>query len=173
MMKYKRNIILLILIGIVVLFFALKDDFDEIVNLLINANKLYILIAIAFVVISDIFKSISVKKLVVSSGYDYKFKDAFYLMIMTNFFNGITPFSLGGQPFELYVMKKENKIGYVSGTNILFKDFYTYQMAFILLGLLCFIVSSTCNMVLYFKNYMVRSNYKFSSCIILNIYTTF
>ena len=35
-MKYKRNIILLVLIGIIVLFFALKDDFDEIVNLLLN-----------------------------------------------------------------------------------------------------------------------------------------
>ena len=38
-MKYKRNIILLVLIGIIVLFFALKDDFDEIVNLLLNSNK--------------------------------------------------------------------------------------------------------------------------------------
>ena len=84
-MKYKRNIILLVLIGIIVLFFALKDDFDEIVNLLLNSNKIYILIALLFVLISDIFKSISVKKLVVDSGYDFTFKNAFSLMVIVPF----------------------------------------------------------------------------------------
>ena len=148
-MKYKRNIILLVLIGIIVLFFALKDDFDEIVNLLLNSNKIYILIALLFVLISDIFKSISVKKLVVDSGYDFTFKNAFSLMVMTNFFNGITPFSLGGQPFELYVLKKEDNIGYVAGSNILFKDFYTYQMAFIILGIICYLITRLFDLVVY------------------------
>ena len=138
-MKYKRNVILLVIVGIIVLFFALKDDFDEIMRLLLNANKMFILVAILFVLISDILKSIAVKKLIINSGYDCKLKDSLTLMIMTNFFNGITPFSLGGQPFELFVMKKKKKIGYVAGTNILFRDFYTYQMAFVILGVLCFI----------------------------------
>ncbi len=148
-MKYKRNIILLVLVGIIVLFFALKDDFDEIISLLLNSNKIYILIALLFVFISDVFKSISVKKLIINSGYDYTFRNALSLMIMTNFFNGITPFSLGGQPFELYILKRDSNIGYVSGTNILFKDFYTYQMAFIILGLICYLVTSLFNMVVY------------------------
>ncbi len=148
-MKFKRNILLIILVGIIVLFFALKDDFDEIMNLLLNSNKLYIIISLIFVFISDVFKSISLKKIVVNSGYSFTFKKALSLMITANFFNGITPFSLGGQPFELFVLKKEDNIGYVDGTNILFKDFYTYQMAFILLGAICYICSSLFNMVVY------------------------
>ena len=71
-------------------------------------------------------------------------------MLMTNFFNGITPFSLGGQPFELYVLKKDNNIDYVSGSNILFRDFYTYQIALMFL-------SSISMVIVYTSNILIRS----------------
>lgn len=148
-MRYRKNIVLLILVGIIVLFFALKDDFDEIINLLLNSNKFYIFVSLIFVFIADVFKSISLKKIIINSGHNYSFGKALFLMVIANFFNGITPFSLGGQPFELLVLKKEDNIGYVDGTNILFKDFYTYQMAFIFLGAICFICSSAFNMIVY------------------------
>ena len=141
MKSFRKNIILLILICIIVLYFVLKDDFNGIVELLINSNKLYILIAIGFMLISDIFKGVSVSRLVKASGYTYSVKNGFLLMLMTNFFNGITPFSLGGQPFELYILKKDSNVDYITGSNVLFKDFYTYQMALMFLSTLCIILT--------------------------------
>ena len=140
MNKLGKKIFVLVLICIIILYFILKDDFNGIINLVINSNKLYILIAVLFVIGSDIFKGKSVSILVSKSNFDYKFKDGFMLMLMANFFNGITPFSLGGQPFELYIMKKDNNIDYISGTNVLFKDYYTYQIAFMFLSTISIII---------------------------------
>ena len=70
---------------------------------------------------------------------------------MTNFFNGITPFSLGGQPFELYILKKDNNVDYVSGTNVLFKDFYTYQIAFMFLSTLAIILTYSLKIIIMSK----------------------
>ena len=151
MKKFRKNIIFLIAICIIILFFVLKDDFNGITNLLINSNKKYILIAILFMLISDMLKGISISSLVRASNFKYKNKDGFVLMLMTNFFNGVTPFSLGGQPFELYMMKKDNDVDYISGTNVLFKDYYTYQMALMFLTIVCLISNYIFGIVLYNK----------------------
>ena len=136
MKKFSKNIFLLIIVCFIVLYFVLKDDFNGIVDLIINSNKLYILIAILFVFLSDVLKGYSMYKLV-GPTYNFKFLNGLSLMLMANFFNGVTPFSLGGQPFELYVLKKDSDIDYVSGANILFKDFYTYQIGLMFLCTIC------------------------------------
>ena len=75
MKKLRKNIILLVLICIVILYFILKDDFNGILDLIINSNKLYILIAILFVIFSDVFKGKSISLLIKRSKFKYKFKD--------------------------------------------------------------------------------------------------
>ena len=139
MKKFRKNIFLLIIICFIVLYYVLKDDFNGIVDLIINSNKIYILIAILFVFASDLLKGYSLYRLV-GPNYKFKYSNGLSLMLMTNFFNGITPFSLGGQPFELYVLKKDSNIDYVSGANILFKDFYTYQIGLMILCTICIIL---------------------------------
>ena len=42
MKKLRSNIITLVIVSALVLFFVLKDDFDEIISVLLSANKLYI-----------------------------------------------------------------------------------------------------------------------------------
>lgn len=147
MKKYTKNIFLLILICIIVLFFVLKDDFDGIVNLILNSNKKYILISMALIFISDLIKGFSLYKLV-GPKFKFSFKNGLSLMLVANFFNGITPFSLGGQPFELYVLKKDSNIDYVSGANILFKDFYTYQLGFMFLTIICVFLTYSSNLLI-------------------------
>ena len=78
MKKFRKNIIFLIAICIIVLFFVLKDDFNGITKLLINANKMYILIAILFMLISDMLKGISISSLVRASNFKYKNKNYFF-----------------------------------------------------------------------------------------------
>lgn len=149
MKKLRSNIIALIVVSALVLFLVLKDDFNEIIDVLLNSNKIYIFIGILIVLLGDLFKSLSVSSIIRKSKKEYKFKDGFLLTLKTNFFNGVTPFSLGGQPFQLYSLKKKDDINYVTGVNILFKDFYTYQMALVILSTICLIINYLLNIVIF------------------------
>lgn len=59
----------------------------------------------------------------------------------------MTPFSLGGQPFQLYVLKKTSNIDYTTGANILFKDYYSYQMALMFLGIIFVVLDKVFNIL--------------------------
>ena len=52
---------------------------------------------------------------------------------MTFFFNAVTPFSTGGQPFQIYVLKK-NKVPISDGTNIIMQESIIHQIAVIVVG---------------------------------------
>ena len=141
MKKVKYNFILLVLISIIILFFILKDDFYGITDVLLNSNKWYILVILVIILINDLFKSLSMKLLIKEVKNRYTIKDAIILTLKTNFFNAITPFSLGGQPFQLYTLKSDSNIDYATGANILFKDMYSYQLAFVTTGVLCYLLN--------------------------------
>lgn len=53
--------------------------------------------------------------------------------LITQFFNGITPFSTGGQPMEIYMLTEHNiKTSYA--TNVTIQNFVFYQTALVILG---------------------------------------
>ncbi len=149
MKKIKSKLILILILTIIILYFILKDDFNGIIDVLLNSNKYYFILAIFIIGVSDFFKSISFYYLINDVDNNYTFKDAIILTVTSNFFNGITPFSLGGQPFQLYMLKKKNNIDYTTGINILFKDFYSYQLAFVTLGVLSILINKFTDIVIY------------------------
>ena len=89
-------------------------DFERTIEVLKTSKLIYIILGALVILIGDMLKGRSIYLLVSEYSSKYKFKDAFRLTLQTNFFNGITPFSLGGQPFQLYLLKKRNNIDYVS-----------------------------------------------------------
>lgn len=147
MKKVKSKVLLLILLTIIILFFILKDDFNGILSALLSSNPIYLILIFLVIILAEFIKGIALYIIIKNNKKNYKFKSAFSLAIKTNFFNGITPFSLGGQPFELYTLKKNDNIDYVTGTNILFKDFYAYQIALVLLATIFLIINYIFNIV--------------------------
>ena len=71
----------------------------------------------------------------------YKLKDTFILMCSAQFFNAITPFSSGGQPFQMYLLKKQG-IKVTDSGNALLQNFFTYQLALIIMGTFAVITNS-------------------------------
>ena len=59
-------------------------------------------------------------------------------MITTQLFHAITPFASGGQPWQIYRLKKDG-IPLSKSTNIIIEDFITYQLALVLLGIIAVI----------------------------------
>ena len=70
-----------------------------------------------------------------------KLKDTFILMCSAQFFNAITPFSSGGQPFQIYLLKKQG-IKVTDSGNALLQNFFTYQLALIIMGTFAVVTNS-------------------------------
>ncbi len=54
-------------------------------------------------------------------------------MITTQFFHAITPFAAGGQPWQIYKLKKDG-LSLGESTNVIIQDFIAYQIALVFLG---------------------------------------
>jgi len=128
----KKNTLILLLITIMVLFFILKDNIDNIIKTISTMNYLYVLIAILFYFISIILKAYVVYK-TINDKEKLNLLEAIKHNLITQFFNGITPFSTGGQPMEIYMLTEHNiKTSYA--TNVTIQNFVFYQTALVILG---------------------------------------
>ena len=140
-LKSKLNFLILILLTFVVLYFSLKDDFNTTIHTILQINIFWFIIAILFVFIFWSFRTIPLYTFVHKFQKQYTFKKAFRLTLSTQFFNAITPFATGGQPFQVYYLKK-NGIKISDGTNIIIQNFIVYQIALIILGILAILLNA-------------------------------
>ncbi len=132
--EIKKNTIFLLLITLVVLFVIFKDSYHDIINTLASMNKVYILIAVFFFFLSIFIKSIA-NYIIINDDNKMSLKECFKHDLIIQFFNGITPFSTGGQPMEIYMLTEHNISG-IKATNISIQNFIFYQTALVLYGLL-------------------------------------
>lgn len=129
----KFNFIFILFLTGIVLFFSLKDNFLEVIKQMQNLNLFWLFIAFLLVVGHWFFSSLAMYFIGKKFKQNLKFNRIFKLNVVTQFFNGVTPFASGGQPYQIYALKKE-KISLVNSTNISIETFVTYQLALIILG---------------------------------------
>ena len=136
----KKNTIILLLITIIILFLVLKDDFNNIINTLSKVDFKFILLAIIFWTLSVVIKAYINYK-TVNNKEKINIKEAIKHNIITQFFNGITPFSSGGQPMEIYMLT-EHGISGTQATMITIQNFIFYQTALVLYGIVAILYNS-------------------------------
>lgn len=140
----KKNSAILLIITIVVLFFLLKDNMGEIFSTLSKINLLYLLVAIMLYFAYIISKSYIIYKCVDEKD-KLSFKEAIKHNIITQFFNGITPFSTGGQPMEVYMIAEHN-IKVSKATSVTLENFIFYQTALVIYGVIAVVCNWTFNL---------------------------
>ena len=133
----KKNTILLLIITLVVLYIVLKDDWNEIVNAMKTIDIKFILLALIFYFLSIVIKGY-VNYLIVNDKDKISIKEAIKHNLITQFFNGVTPFSTGGQPMEIYMLT-EHDIPLSKATNQTIQSFIFYQIALVICGALAVI----------------------------------
>ena len=133
-LKKNLNIIILIFIAILVLYFSLKDNFKETINQIVNMNIGYLLMVFVLLVLYWLFRSYPMYSFCKKINQDFKYLSAVVLTLRTQFFNAITPFATGGQPYQIYYLKRCN-IDYASSTSIVLENFIVYQIALVVLGI--------------------------------------
>lgn len=140
MKKYKLNITLLVLVSLLIMYLIMKDDFSEIMDNLLNTNVFYLLICIVLMILNIFFQTCSMHLYLKEIDKNYKFKDTFVLMYCAQFFNAITPFSSGGQPFQVYLLNKQG-IGVSESANALLQNFFSYQLSLTIIGTISIIAN--------------------------------
>jgi len=129
------NIIILIIITIVVLYCSLKDDFNNIVDKIVNVNLGYFLIAILMIIIYWGLRSYALYVITKKMDNNNKYRNSFQLTLRTQFFNAVTPFATGGQPYQVYYLTQQG-LSISKSTNVIIQNFIVYQIALVFLGIL-------------------------------------
>ena len=141
-MKNKSKIIInLIIIFVVlslVLYFSLKDNYQEIIDNIKNMNIIWLIISIIILIISRIFSAVSSYQMTKANDHHVSFLRAIQINLIIPFFHGVTPFAGGGQPMEIYYLHNE-KIPLGKSTNIVLQNFIVYQTALIIISLIAVI----------------------------------
>ena len=133
--KYIINTLIILVITSVVLYFALKDNFDKTLHIILNANKLLILLVIVIMLVAFSLQSYGLYKIAKEYNNELSFKDIFKQIIIVQFFNGITPFSTGGQPMQVYMLNKSG-LSIANSTITILQNSILFQVALVLCGIL-------------------------------------
>ena len=149
MKNTKRNSLIILIITVLVLLFILKDDYQEIMYHLKNANLLWLFITIVLYFVYFLLDQLSLHNIIKQYNDKFKFQFSLYLGIITKFFNGITPLATGGQPMEVYEMHKKG-ISYSNGANIVIQNYIVFQIALVFWA----IISITLNQIFHFFEYI-------------------
>lgn len=143
----KFNFILIVLLTILVLYFSLKDNFFETIKQIKDLNFIWLIVAFILLLGYWLFSSISMKLITKKFQKNIKMSKIFKINVITQFFNGITPSSSGGQPYQIYALKKSG-LKLIDSSNVSIQTFVCYQSALVLLGL----VALFCNRFFHFFN---------------------
>lgn len=142
--KYIFNFLLIAIVLAIVLYFSLKDNYQEIISTILKMNYLWIFVAILSLIIYRLCASLGHYYIIKANNGKVSYLKCFQINLMILFFHGVTPFAGGGQPMEIYFLHKEG-IPVTKATNITLQNFIVYQIALILTGLFALIYNRIFN----------------------------
>lgn len=136
----KKNYIILLLIVLVVLYFTLKDNLTLVLNQILNLNWWWLLLALIFMGTYGLLRTLSLHSIIKDFKKDFKITNTIKNMLITQFFNGTTPFASGGQPAQIYFLKTQG-IDLATSTSIVIQNFVVYQLVLIIYGLVSIVLN--------------------------------
>lgn len=121
------QVVLLLSFTAVTLYFLLRDHFFDVVDELLRMNFWWVLVTIILIFAFWLLKALSTHVLTKQIQPSFKFASSLKMNIIIQFFNSITPFSVG-QPIQIGLLKKYD-ISTTDSTNITIQNFIVYQIA--------------------------------------------
>ena len=103
------------------------NDINAIFEVLKTADVKYILLSVLAIFIYLALYPLSLCILTRARGTDIKFGRTYNIAMTEHFFNGITPFATGGQPFQAYAYAK-SKVKVSESTGLLLMNFIVFML---------------------------------------------
>ena len=137
--KYIRNFILFILVIILTFYIVLKDQsITDILNVFVNIDHKYIIIAIASMCLYFLCESINIGRILKTLGEKSHFFRNVKYSLIGFFFSAVTPAASGGQPMQVYYMHKD-KISVGNATLTLLINLISVQVVTISIAIVSLI----------------------------------
>lgn len=131
-----KFILFLVVTIIVIVILLVNNDIAQIWETLKNVDIKWLLVALLFLLAYIVFNPLSLVILGKSKTEDsVKIRDSMMIGTVEYFFNGITPFSTGGQPFQIYSYKKIG-VSYHRASGIILMNFVVSQLSIVIMCLL-------------------------------------
>lgn len=130
----KRNLIILSTITSIILYLALKGEISNILDIILKVNLIWLSLAILCILLYWVFEAKTLHIMLQTYDEDFSYLEVLKLVVSTQFFNGITPFSTGGQPFQIYVLSQRSKLPISSITSASIHNFIIYQTVLVIMG---------------------------------------
>lgn len=158
------NILFVVLIlAVLIIVVCLKGDVKSIFNAITSCNKAYLFIAIGLIIIFLICTAASLQ-ILVRVRHKLNIFDSFNIANCAQFYNGITPFQSGGQPFQVYYYTKVN-IKPDESTSIIMMNFIIHQLVLNILSVVA--------LILYFDDLFTNSTFLFRVAVIVGFSINF
>ncbi|MBQ7642151.1 MAG: flippase-like domain-containing protein [Acholeplasmatales bacterium] len=144
-MYSKKKIIkyLILILAILILLVVLLTQIGDIQKIFAifgsGFNPLWLLLCIGLIFAYCFVYKLSLIILVKRQYKHLKFWDLYLISGSEFFFNAVTPFSSGGQPFQAYALKQKN-VSLSDSTSQLLLNFLAYQVSLNLISIICAIV---------------------------------
>lgn len=138
--KLVRNIILVAIIFATLITFVAQNLTTEMLNDILNNLNTEYLIIVGFVLVGFyLFHFLSLHNVLRIYTKKIKVFDSFNIANCVHFYNGITPFSAGGQPFQIYYYNKRGLEAHTS-TSVIIVNFIIYQLVVLVLSVLSMVL---------------------------------
>ncbi|MEG0329148.1 MAG: lysylphosphatidylglycerol synthase transmembrane domain-containing protein [Longicatena sp.] len=124
--SYILNFSIIIGLTIVALWFALKDNYHEVMALIGNIQWYWLIPILLWGILYSLVVGKILSLFARQYQKKYSFVQGFQNGLVGSFFSGITPSATGGQFAQAYIFKKQG-IKYSEGASILWADFIVYQ----------------------------------------------
>jgi hypothetical protein len=138
--KIVVNILVILIVLSIVLYFSLKDNFSQIISCICKMDYKWLLLGILFLVMYRSLVGLSSYFITKINGEKISLLRSIQINFIILFFHGVTPFAGGGQPMEVYYLHNEG-IDVTKSTNIVLQNFIVYQIALILMGTFAVIIN--------------------------------
>lgn len=152
------------------LWFALKDNYQEVMAAIAQISPLGLFIiliwGVLFTCVWGLVYYIMGKKLVPT----YSILDGIIVAFTGTFFSGITPSSTGGQFGQAYILKKQG-IDYADGASLLWADFIIYQTTMMVYVTILFLTKYAYYSTQSAWFFIVLAGYVVNVLVILALYT--
>lgn len=129
--KYFLNILLILTLGAIVIYLTMKDELQASLKALMSASPIWIIFSFVLMGVYFLLDGMNLYTFGRLYKKDYNYKHGFTNAISGTFFNGITPFSSGGQFAQVYIFNRQG-ITPTNSASILLMAFIVYQSVLVL-----------------------------------------
>lgn len=133
--NYFFNLFLILSIGLLVIYFSVSGNTDEIIYAFSQFKLEYLLIGVLMVFLWQFSVGMVLTTFTRITHPKYRYTQGLINSLVASFFHDITPSASGGQFAQFYVFKKQG-VGAGESASVLWTEFIVYQSTMCVLGLI-------------------------------------